>query len=225
MDRLDLSVIMPCLNEENTVGICVRDAKRFIEEKGITGEIIVVDNGSTDRSARVAKRNGARVFIQKNRGYGMAIRTGLRVAGGSVIVICDCDMTYDLYHLSDIYDPLVMGTYDMMIGDRFRNMEKEAMSLSHRIGVRALSFIGRKRYHVNVIDFHCGLRGIKRDAVRELFFDTVGMEFATEMIAKAAKHHLRIGQTGVTLRQSPCSRESKLRTIRDGLRHLIYMVF
>ena len=225
MDSIDLSVVMPCLDEEKTIVACINEAKLFFDEKGISGEIIVVDNGSEDNSARVAKRNGARVFIQKKRGYGIAIRTGLKVARGNVIIISDCDMTYDLYNLSKLYDPLVMGYYDMMIGDRFAGMERGAMSLSHRIGVRALSFIGRLRYRVSVRDFHCGLRGMTKDAADTLAFNTEGMEFATEMIAKAAKNHLRIGQSGVVLRRCPYIRESKLRTIRDGLRHLIYMIY
>ena len=225
MDNVDLSLVMPCLNEEKTVGCCIREAKRFIQEKGINAEIIVVDNGSDDHSASVAKKNGARVLIQRRGGYGIAIRTGLKVAKGNVIIISDCDMTYDLYHLNEIYDPLVTGVYDMMIGNRFMGIEKGAMSLSHRIGVSVLSFIGRLRFHVNVMDFHCGLRGITFDALDGLSFKTEGMEFATEMIDVAAKNHLRIGQTGVVLRRSPCSRESKLRTIRDGFRHFIYIIF
>ena len=223
MDSVDLSVVMPCLDEEKTVASCINEVKMFFDENGINGEIIVVDNGSIDNSTRVAKRNGARVFIQKKRGYGIAIRTGLKVAKGSIIIISDCDMTYDLYNLSCIYDPLVTGNYDMMIGDRFKSMEKGAMSVSHRIGVRGLSFIGRMRYHVNVKDFHCGLRGITRKGLNKLRFRSDGMEFATEMIAEAADKHLRIGQTGVTLRRCPYARKPKLRTVRDGFRHLILM--
>ncbi|MBQ7200880.1 MAG: glycosyltransferase family 2 protein [Eubacterium sp.] len=224
MDSIDLSVVMPCLNEEKTVGNCIREAQKYIKDNGISGEIIVVDNKSDDASAKVAKRSGARVLIQKRRGYGIAIRTGIRAAKGKVIIICDCDMTYDIYHLDDIYIPLKTGEYEVMIGDRLKNTDKGAMPLSHKIGGYMLSLLGRLRYHVDVRDFHCGLRGITKEAVSRLEFRTEGMEFATEMIAEAAAADLLIGQTEVVLRRCPYDREPKLRTVRDGFRHLIFIL-
>ena len=224
MDSIDLSVVMPCLNEEKTVGNCIREAQKYIKENGLTGEIIVVDNKSDDASARIARRSGARVLIQKRRGYGIAIRTGIRAAKGKVIIIGDCDMTYDFYHLDDIYTPLITGEYDVMIGDRLKNIDKGAMPLSHKVGGCMLSLLGRLRYHVDVRDFHCGLRGITKEAAGRLTFRTEGMEFATEMIAEAAAEDLLIGQTEVVLRRCPFDRKPKLRTVRDGVRHLMFIL-
>ena len=141
-----------------------------------------------------------------------------------MIIISDCDMTYDLSCLDDIYDPIVTGVYDVVIGNRFRYMEKGAMSITHKVGVRALSLFGRMRYHVDIVDFHCGLRGLTKEALSRLSLKMDGMEFATEMIAEAAINDLKIGQTGVMLRCCPYKRKSKLRTVRDGLRHLLFIL-
>ncbi|MCR4605722.1 MAG: glycosyltransferase family 2 protein [Eubacterium sp.] len=223
-NSLELSIVMPCLNEEKTVGHCIDEAKKFIEKKEINAEIIVVDNGSTDDSEKEAAKHGAKVIREDRPGYGRAIRRGLKSARGSVIIICDCDMTYDLYHLEDILEPLKNGEYDVMIGYR-KCSEKGAIRLSHRIGAGGLSALGRLKYHTDVKDFHCGLRGLTSEANRELKLRTKGMEFATEMIAKAAQNNLNIGQTEVSLKKCPYGRESKLRTIRDGFRHLVYILF
>ena len=223
--ELNISIILPCLNEEETVGACVDAARAFIGRSGLKGEVIVVDNGSTDTSARIAESRGARVITEENRGYGRAIRTGLAHSHGRVLIIADSDMTYDLVHLEAVYEPLAQGRYDLMIGDRFLGgIEKGAMPVSHKLGVRFLSAAGRWRFHTDVHDFHCGLRGITREALEKLDFTTDGMEFATEMIAQAAARHLRTGQTGVVLKNCPCRRVSKLRTVRDGLRHLGYIL-
>ena len=221
----DISILMPCMNEERTVAHCIEEAKRFIAEHHLAGEIIVVDNGSEDGSVDTARAHGARVIREKRRGYGRAIRTGIRRSCGRVIIIGDCDMTYDFYHLGRIYRPLASDACDVMIGNRLDTIEPGAMPLSHRIGVRFLSQLGRCRYHVRVRDFHCGLRGMTRQAAENLRFRMDGMEFATEMIAVAAGAHMRIGQTRVVLKKCPYGRESKLRTIRDGIRHLAYMLF
>ena len=221
---IELSIVMPCLDEEKTVGHSIDEAKRFIKNHKINAEIIVVDNASTDDSKAVALSHGAKVVSEDRCGYGRAIRTGLRCAKGKVIIICDCDMTYDLYHLEDIYLPLCSGDHDMMIGIR-RPVQKDAASLSHRLGVAFLSFLGRKRYHVDVKDFHCGLRGLTYKAMKRLRLRTRGMEFATEMIAEASRRNLKIGQADVDLKKCPYKRQSKLRTVRDGFRHLVYILF
>lgn len=221
----DVSVVMPCLNEEPTVGSCVDEAREFLSNNDLTGEIIVVDNGCTDGSAEIAKKHGARVIKESQRGYGRAIRTGLAASRGKAVVFGDCDMTYDFLHMEGIVRPLLDGTYDFMIGDRFAGqMENGAMPLSHRIGVPLLSLAGRLKFHVNVHDFHCGIRGVTREALEKMDLRTNGMEFATEIIAEAARLDLRIGQVSVPLRKCDFDRKPKLRTIRDGLRHLKYIV-
>lgn len=222
----DISFIMPCLNEEQTVGGCIDEAKKFIETAGISGEILIVDNGSDDNSAEIAKVHGAQVIFEPKKGYGQALRTGINAAKGKVLIMGDSDLTYDFYHIRNFYEPLSRGDCDMVMGNRLnRSMEKGAMPLSHKIGVRFLSEIGRWRYHVKVRDFHCGLRGIMKEAANRLDFSTTGMEFATEMIAEASRKKLRIKQCNTTLRVCPYNREVKLRTFRDGWRHLHYLIF
>ena len=221
----EISVVMPCLNEEATVAACVEEAMDFFRQMSLSGEVVVVDNGSTDGSANVAERSGARVVLAPRRGYGAALRAGFAGARGRVIIMGDCDQTYDFRHLRGIYEPLASGAFDLVIGDRFAGgIEKGAMPLSHKIGVRFLSAVGRFITKTNIRDFHCGLRGLTREAAR-LPFRTTGMEFATEMIVLAARAGLRLGQTPVPLRRCPKKRRSKLRTLPDGLRHLRYMTY
>ena len=223
--KITLTILMPCRNEETTVGICIAMARRYLEKNDICGEIVVADNGSTDHSAGIAQSMGARVIHVKQAGYGRALRAGIRASRGEVILIGDCDTTYDLEHVDPVCRPLLQGKYDVVIGDRFAGtIEPGAMPVSHRIGAEALSALGRLRYSVQVRDFHCGLRGITGSAVRQLRFRATGMEFATEMIAVSAAAGLRIGQVPVTLRRCRLPRSSKLRMIRDGLRHLRYMI-
>jgi len=224
-DSLELSIIMPCYNEENTVGFCVKDAFTFLTENRIQGEIIVVDNASTDDSAQVAKGAGARVVYEAEKGYGKAIQTGIVNSKGKVLIIGDCDMTYDFLHIDSMYQLLFNRKCDMVIGNRFTGeMEDGSMSFAHQIGVRFLSFLGRKRFHTEVYDFHCGLRGARREAITQLKFCTTGMEFATEMIGEGVKKGLCVMQVPVSLRVCKYERTSKLRTIRDGVRHLIYIL-
>ncbi|MBP3205474.1 MAG: glycosyltransferase family 2 protein [Lachnospiraceae bacterium] len=224
-DKLKLSIVMPCRNEESTVGFCVETAKLFLRQNGIRGEILVVNNGSTDRSALVAERSGARVICVEKPGYGRALRAGLKASRGKVIIMGDCDATYDFREVGMIYELLADGAYDVVIGDRFSGgIEEGAMPQSHYWGVRWLSFLGRMRFHTDVKDFHCGLRGITRDALKRLQFRTAGMEFATEMIAVAKKAGLRIGQVPVSLRKCRFEHRSKVRIVRDGVRHLEYIL-
>jgi Glycosyltransferases involved in cell wall biogenesis len=249
--KYELTILMPCRNEEATVGICIDAARAYLDENGINGEILIADNGSSDKSVSVAAAHGARVISVKKPGYGRALRAGFLASRGSVVIMADCDTTYDFSETGRLYHLLADGTYDMVIGDRFSGgIEKGAMPVSHIIGVKALSFLGRKRFDTNIKDFHCGFRGITRKALTEIKnrklseidknnrkelpgcdltancsgFRTTGMEFATEMIAAAVKNNLRIGQVPVKLKKCRASRQSKLRTVRDGLRHLIYII-
>lgn len=221
---VDITIVMPCLNEAYTVGSCVQEAFAFMEKYHILGEVLVVDNGSEDDSAAAAKKAGAKVLRQSKRGYGSAIRTGIANSRGSVIIMGDCDTTYDFLHLEEMYRMLSTGEWDMVIGNRFAGgMEPGSMPWSHKWGVRFLSWVGRATLHTDIYDFHCGLRGMTRSAAEMLEFHTDGMEFATEMIAQAVRTGLSIAQTPVALRKCSYQRKSKLRTIRDGLRHLLYM--
>ncbi len=223
---------MPCLNEESTVGICIEEAKEFLRRQNqtnhtnkITGEILVVDNGSTDHSARVAALHGARVIHENRRGYGRALRTGIAHCKGRIIIYGDCDTTYDFNHLEPMYLPLARGSCDVMIGDRFAGgIEKGAMPLLHRWGVPFLSLCGRLRWKIPARDFHCGIRGLTRDAAMQMELKTTGMEFATEFIAEAVRKHLHIGQVPIPLRRCTQKRSSKLRTFKDGARHMRYIL-
>ena len=224
-ESLELSVVMPCLNEENTVGLCVDEAQEYMRKYQIQGEVIVVDNGSRDESAEIAAKHGARVIAEAGKGYGRAIRTGIAASRGKVLIIADCDTTYDFLYMEAIYKPLDEGICDMVIGNRYAGgIGQGAMPISHKLGVRFLSWCGRLRFHTDIYDFHCGLRGLTRKAAEQLIFHRNGMEFATEMIAEGVRHNLRLIQVPVTLRRCERERKSKLRTIPDGFRHLMYII-
>ena len=220
-----LTILMPCLNEETNIAVSIRQAGKYLASRKLRGEILVVDNNSTDRSAEIAKGKGARVISEPRRGYGRALRTGLAAAKGEVIIFGDCDSTYEFLHLDPLYRPLADGEYDFITGDRFAGqMERGAMSLSHRLGVPFLSWCGRVKFGVKIHDWHCGIRGIRRDALQRLELKTDGMEFATEMIAEVSRKKLRYKEVSVPLKVSRNARREKLRTVRDGFRHLWYII-
>lgn len=221
----ELTILMPCLNEEENIGISIKEAKAYLKDKGIHGEILVVDNDSTDRSAEIASSYGARIVREHRRGYGRALRTGLAEARGKVVIFGDCDSTYDFLDLDPIYQPLAENKVDFMTGDRFGGMmEDGAMSISHRLGVPFLSWCGRLKFGVKIHDWHCGIRGIRKDALEKISLQTDGMEFATEMIAEVSRNGLRYGEVPVPLKKAKNDRQEKLRTIRDGFRHLGYII-
>ena len=222
---MDLTILMPCLNEEENIAYSVDQAQSYLQSRHLTGEILVVDNDSTDKSAAIATAHGARVISEHQRGYGRALRTGLEKAEGRVIIFGDCDSTYDFSNLDPIYQPLADNKVDFMTGDRFGGqMEDGAMSWSHKLGVPFLSGCGRVKFGVKIHDWHCGIRGIRRDALQKLNLKTDGMEFATEMIAEASRKGLRIGEVSVPLKRAQNERQEKLRTVRDGFRHLFYII-
>ena len=225
MNKTDLTILMPCLNEEENIASCIKEANHFILSHNLRGEILIVDNGSTDRSAEIASNLGATVISEPHRGYGRALRTGLSHASGGIIIFGDCDSTYDFINLDPIYLPLAQNQYDFVTGNRFAGeMENGSMSLSHRLGVPFLSFLGRLKFRIPIHDFHCGIRGINKTALDRLVLRTSGMEFATELIAEASRKELRIGEVSVPLRKAKISRTEKLRTIRDGFRHLYFIL-
>ena len=222
---LEATILMPCLNEEANIAFCVEQAQGYLLSREVSGEILVVDNDSLDHSAEIASAQGATVIKEHRRGYGRALRTGLAAVKGKVIIFGDCDSTYDFANLDPIYLPLAENRVDFMTGDRFGGqMEDGAMSWSHKLGVAFLSWCGRMKFGVKIHDWHCGIRGIRKDALQKLNLQTDGMEFATEMIAEASRKGLRIGEVSVPLKRAQNERQEKLRTIRDGFRHLWYIV-
>lgn len=225
MDELELTILMPCLNEQQTVAQCVIQARQFLEESGVCGEVLVADNGSTDNSAALAKEAGARVVNIAERGYGNALIGGIKAAHGKYIIMGDCDMSYDFLHLGGFIEKLREG-YPLVMGCRMDNIAKGAMPFSHRyIGVPVLSFLGRLRFHTKVRDFHCGLRGFDREKALSLGLSCGGMEFATEIIGRFALSGAAIAEIPVTLSPDGRSGRSHLRTFRDGLRHIRYIFF
>lgn len=204
---------------------CVEAANGFLRRRRIEGEVLVVDNGSTDGSAGIAAAAGARVVEAPAPGYGSALNVGIAVAGGSVTIMADADGSYDLEALDDVLDRLTAGA-DVVIGDRFRGgIAPGAMPWLHRrIGNPALSWLGRRLFRSEVRDMHCGLRGFRTDAVRRLGLRTTGMEWATEMVVVAATQGLRIDQVPVTLAPDGRDRAPHLRTWSDGWRHLRLML-
>ncbi len=223
--KIELTILMPCLNEEKNIGYAIKSAQAFLNDFNICGEILIVDNMSTDKSVRIAKKMGAKVVYEKKKGYGIALRHGIHSASGKYIIISDCDSTYDLYHLMPFLTKLRQGA-PMVIGNRFAGgIKKGAMPFSHKyIGIPLLSFLGRVRFKTNVKDFHCGLRGFDASIVKKLPLETVGMEFSTETIALYAQEGYNIVQIPTTLSVSKKPRKPHLHTIRDGIRHLIYII-
>lgn len=220
---VQISIVLPCLNEEAAVGQVVDEAWTGIASTGLAGEVVVVDNGSTDRSAEIAEEHGARVVYEERPGYGSAYLRGLAEARGELIVMADADGTYPLADLTPFVDRL-QGGYDMVLGSRFRGtIHPGAMPWLHRrIGNPVLTRILNVFFGVRVSDAHCGLRAIRRSAIGVLRLQATGMEFASEMILKAARRNLRI--TDVPIEYRPRTGESKLRTLSDGWRHLRFML-
>lgn len=224
-DLFELTVLMPCLNEEKTLAVCIKAARKFFDATGIYGEVLVADNGSSDNSVQIAADAGARVVHVQERGYGAALMAGIEAARGRFVIMGDADDSYNFYCLDDFVDRLRSGA-DLVMGDRFRGgIAPGAMPVLHRyLGNPVLSFIGRLFFRIPIRDFHCGLRGFSRDSIRRLGLVTPGMEFASEMIAKAALAGLRIEEVPTTLRPDGRGRPPHLRTWRDGWRHLRFLL-
>jgi glycosyltransferase involved in cell wall biosynthesis len=222
---LELTVLMPCLNEAKTVAKCVDAATRFLCEAGLQGEVLVADNGSTDNSRELALAAGARVVDIPERGYGAALLGGIREARGRFVIMGDADDSYDFSALQSFVAAL-RGGADLVMGNRFRGgIAEGAMPLLHRyLGNPVLSFIGRLFFRTSIGDFHCGLRGFSRESMQRLGLVAPGMEFASEMVAKAALAGLRIEEVPTTLRPDGRGRQSHLRTWRDGWRHLRFLL-
>ncbi len=222
---LELTILMPCLNEAETLAICVAKARAFLVRTGIAGEVLVADNGSTDGSVELAKRSGARVTAVAERGYGAALRGGIAAARGRFVVMGDADDSYDFSDLEAFVEKL-RGGCDLVMGNRFAGgIASGAMPFLHRyLGNPALSLIGRVFFHPPIRDFHCGLRGFRRDAIARLDLRTSGMEFASEMVVRAALARLIIAEVSTTLSIDGRSRPPHLRTWQDGWRHLRFLL-
>ena len=219
---IDVSVVLPCLNEEGSVAACVKHARTWFERSGLRGEVIVVDNGSTDRSREEAERAGARVIEERKRGYGAAHRRGFAESRGDIIVMADADATYDLLQLDPLIEPLRQG-YDMTVGNRMDSMSPGAMTWSHRfIGTPAISLLLRLFAGSRLGDSQCGLRAFTREAYERMDLRSTGMELASEMILKASRRGLKVAERPVPY--AVRVGESKLNTFRDGWRHLRFLL-
>jgi glycosyltransferase involved in cell wall biosynthesis len=223
--ELELTILMPCLNEAETIGTCVAKAQKFLETTGTVGEVLVADNGSTDGSIEIARRLGARVVAVETKGYGAALSGGIAAARGTFVIMGDADDSYDLGNLGAFLEELRSGR-DLVMGNRFRGgIEAGAMPwLHYYLGNPVLSFIGRLLFGIPVRDFHCGLRGFRRSAILGLDLKTTGMEFASEMVVRSSLQGLNITEVPTTLKPDGRSRAPHLKTWRDGWRHLKFLL-
>jgi glycosyltransferase involved in cell wall biosynthesis len=221
----ELSVVLPCLNEAETVGACVTKAVETLRRLRIFGEVVVVDNGSDDGSGEIARRAGARVIQESRRGYGNALKRGIEEARGRFIIMADADASYDLADLQRFVDKLRAGD-DLVMGSRLEGrIEPGAMPWLHRIGNPVLSGILKLFFRGRVSDPHCGMRGFTKDAFERMRLASSGMEFASEMVIKAVLAGMRISNLPITLRpDGRVSHGPHLRSFRDGWRHLRYML-
>ena len=222
---LELTILMPCLNEAETLALCIEKALGYLERSGVAGEVVIADNGSTDGSQAIATALGARVVPIEARGYGAALLGGIRAARGRYVIMGDSDDSYDFSRLDGFVDKLRDG-WQIVMGNRFLGgIAPGAMPPLHRyLGNPVLTTIGRILYGSPSGDFHCGLRGFDRTSILELGLDLPGMEFASEMIVKATIRKLRITEVPTTLSKDGRSRPPHLRSWRDGWRHLRFLL-
>ncbi len=220
-----LSILIPCLNEEETVGVVVKDAQEALKLSGLLGEIIVIDNGSTDKSVSIAKSLGAGILIVPEIGYGSALKSGINECKGEFAIMLDADASYSLDDI-DVFVSTLNEGYDLVIGNRFiGGISPGAMPLLHRyLGNPFLSWLGRLLFKTPIGDFHCGLRAFRTDAIRKLNLKSTGMEFASEMIVKSSLNGLKIAEVPTTLKPDGRSRAPHLNTWRDGWRHLVFLL-
>lgn len=224
-NKIELSIVLPCLNEEKTVGNCVAQARSFLEMSEVNGEVIVADNGSTDRSIKVAKKSGARVVHVTSMGYGSALMGGIKSAKGKYIIMADADESYDLVNLMPFVEKLRAG-YDLVMGNRFKGgIKKGAMPWHHKyIGNPILSFVGQLFFKTPAKDFHCGLRGFTKEAIEKMNLQTTGMEFASEIVVKASILGMKVTEVPTSLSPDGRDRPPHLRSFRDGWRHLRFLL-
>jgi hypothetical protein len=227
-ELLDLTIVMPCLNEAETLATCIKKAQAGIAHAGVRGEVLIADNGSTDGSIEIAESLGARVERVREKGYGNALRGGIEAAYGRWIIMGDSDDSYDFSNISGFVQKLKAG-HDLVMGCRLPSgggtIAKGAMPWKNRwIGNPILSFIGRLFFRTPIHDFHCGLRGFSAEAYRRMDLKTTGMEFASEMVMKATLKGLNVAEVPITLHPDGRSRPPHLKPWRDGWRHLRFML-
>ncbi|TRU18345.1 MAG: glycosyltransferase family 2 protein [Microcystis aeruginosa Ma_MB_S_20031200_S102] len=222
---LELSIIMPCLNEAETLATCIGKARDYLERHKIAGEVLIADNGSSDGSQEIATNSGARVVPIPERGYGSALRGGIAAAKGQYIIMGDADDSYDFTNLSPFLEKLRQG-YDLVMGNRFQGgIKPGAMPVLHKhLGNPVLTWLGRLFFGSPCGDFHCGLRGFSKQVIEQLNLRTTGMEFASEMVVKASLYGLKITEVPTTLSPDGRSRPPHLKTWRDGWRHLRFLL-
>ena len=220
-----LSIVIPCLNEAESIATCISKAQSFLKKTGIEGEVIVADNGSTDASPALAQANKARVVYVSEKGYGSALIGGIKASRGDYIIMGDADDSYDFSDLHAFVDALEAG-YDLVMGNRFKGqIMPGAMPFLHQyLGNPVLSWLGRLFFKIKIGDFHCGLRGFRKDSILDLDLQTTGMEFASEMIVKASLKKLKITEVPTILYPDKRSRPPHLRTWTDGWRHLRFLL-
>lgn len=222
---IELSIVMPCLNEAETLAICITKANNWLIQNNVIGEVVIGDNGSTDGSQKIATDLGARVINVPAKGYGSALMGAIEASYGKYVIMGDSDDSYDFGNLTLFVQELRNG-HDLVMGNRFKGgVAKGAMPFLHRyLGNPVLSFIGRLFFGSKARDFHCGLRGFRQDIVSVLNLRTTGMEFASEMVVKATIFNLKITEVATTLSPDGRSRPPHLRTWRDGWRHLRFLL-
>lgn len=223
--QIEISIVMPCLDEAETLAVCIKKAQSFIADNGLSGEVLIADNGSTDGSQEIATALGARVVPVPTRGYGAALIGGIAAAKGRFVAMGDADDSYDFLSLMPFLVKLRAGA-DLVMGNRFTGgIGPGAMPPLHRyLGNPVLSFLGRLFYKIKIGDFHCGLRAFSREAILGLNLNTPGMEFASEMVVKASLQGLRIEDVPTKLVKDGRSRPPHLRSWRDGWRHLKFLL-
>ncbi len=224
-DSVELTILMPCLNEAETLAVCIEKAQGFLARSGVSGEVLISDNGSTDGSQAIATGLGARVSEAPRRGYGAALINGIENARGRFIIMGDADDSYDFVNL-DAFVERLRGGADLVMGNRFKGgIAPGAMPPLHKyLGNPVLSGIGQLFFRPGIGDFHCGMRGFNRDRIRALDLQTTGMEFASEMVVKASLARYRIEEVPTTLKKDGRSRAPHLRSWHDGWRHLRFLL-
>jgi len=224
-NQLELSIVMPCLNEAETLAICISKAQSFLDTNKINGEIIIADNGSKDGSIDIARSHNARVIPVEQKGYGSALKAGIDAADGTYVIMGDADDSYDFKNLMPYLTELRKGK-DLVMGNRFKGgIEKDAMPFLHKyLGNPVLSFIGRLFFKININDFHCGLRGFSKVAYKKMDLKTSGMEFASEMVVKSKLNNLSITEVPTKLHKDGRTRAPHLKTWSDGWRHLRFLM-
>ncbi len=224
-DAIEVSVVLPCLNERETVGVCVAKAMAALQSAGIHGEVLVADNGSTDDSIELAQSAGARVVNIEQRGYGNALRGGILAARGVYVLMADSDDSYDFGHIPRFVEQLRNGS-DLVMGNRFLGgIHRGAMPVLHRyLGNPVLTAIGRLFFHSPSRDFHCGIRAFRKDSYDRMDIRSTGMEFASEMVVKASLLRMNVSEVATTLSPDGRSHPPHLRTWHDGWRHLRFLL-